>query len=378
MADSQNSSPPAARANESWTHREILQQPDTLRATHEVLQAGRARIDAFLAPLLSQPSLRIILAGAGTSAFIGESLAPWISRLLKRCVEAVPTTDIVSAPHIFLRRDVPTLLVSFGRSGDSPESVAAVELAEEQVRSVHHLVITCNDAGQLAQRRHDNTHVIVLPQATHDRAFAMTSSFTAMMYAALAIFTGIAAMDSRNEAIASAVGEAIAASEGRVDSLVGGGFHRVVYLGSGVLKGLAREAALKLLELSDGALVTMFDSSMGLRHGPKTVLNERTLVVMFVSNDPLTRRYDLDLLSELRRDGACGGLIAIATEAVGPDTILIPSLNRAEDVDLLFPFIVPAQLLALHMSLALGLTPDSPNASGTVNRVVEGVRIHVA
>ena len=375
MPDSLTAPKPADIA-EPWTRREILQQPETLRATQALLRSRQSAIDAFLAPLLATPGLRIMLAGAGTSAFIGECLAPWLSSRLGRLVEAVATTDIVSAPSLYLATDAPTLLVSFGRSGNSPESIAAMDLADAQVATIHHLVITCNAAGELARRGAANAHVVVLPEATHDRGFAMTSSFSAMMYAALAIFTGIGNMDERAEAIARAVADVVRDCDARMAALAGQRFQRVVYLGSGVFKGLAREAALKLLELTDGALVTAFDSTMGFRHGPKTIVNDRTLVIVFLSNDPLTRRYDLDLLAELRGDGRCGAVVTVDAQEADRDAIRIGHLAEAADVDLLFPFIVPAQLFGLHASLALGLTPDRPNVSGTVSRVVQGVRIH--
>src|SRR5438128_4695066 len=79
---------------EPWTLREIRQQPDTLRATQGLLARDQAAIERFVAPLLARPELRIVLTGAGTSAFIGESLAPWLSRALGRSVEAIATTDI--------------------------------------------------------------------------------------------------------------------------------------------------------------------------------------------------------------------------------------------------------------------------------------------
>lgn len=376
MPETLSAPAPLADHDESWTRREILQQPDTLRATQAVLRAQQAPIEAFLAPLLAREDLRVILTGAGTSAFIGESLAPWLSAVLGRPIEAIATTDIVSAPTLHLRAEVPTLLVSFGRSGSSPESIAAVDLLDALVDKAHHLVITCNADGALARRAGAATHVVVLPEATHDNAFAMTSSFTAMMLSALSIFTGIAAMDGRANAIAEAVAGTLAAADARMAALAGRGFERVVYLGSGLFKGLAREAALKLLELTDGALVTAFDTPLGFRHGPKTIVTDRTLVVVFVSNDPLTRRYDLDIIEELRADGRCGAVLAISAQPIDGDALLVPGLERAADADLLFPFIVPAQLFGLHSSLQLALTPDTPNASGTVNRVVQGVRIH--
>ncbi|GAB7553703.1 SIS domain-containing protein [Novosphingobium sp. 11B] len=361
---------------EPWTRREIAQQPETLRATQAILSANKAAIEAFTGPILPNPHARIVLTGAGTSAFIGECLAPWLSGVLGRSVEAIATTDIVSSPALYLRREVPTLLVSFGRSGSSPESVAAVDLVDAHIDQAYHLVITCNAEGELAQRSGGNTHVVVLPEATHDRGFAMTSSFSAMMFAALSILSGIAALDGRIEAIASAVAATHAQSGPVVETLAERGFKRVVYLGSGPFKGLAREAALKLMELSDGAVVTAFDTALGFRHGPKTIIDGETLAVVFVSNDPLTRLYDLDIIAELKADGHSGAVVVVSTNPDDKADVSVPGLLGAVDADLLFPFIVPAQLFGLAVSIELGLTPDRPNASGTVNRVVQGVRIH--
>jgi D-galactosamine 6-phosphate deaminase/isomerase len=364
--------------NEPWTRREIFQQPETLRATQALLVAQRSEIERFLSPLLTRADLRIVLAGAGTSAFIGGCLAATLARTTGLCVEAVPTTDIVSAPDLYLQPETPTLLVSFGRSGNSPESIAAVDLADERVAEVYHLIITCNPMGALAQRAGHDAHVVVLPEATHDHGFAMTSSFSAMMLAALAIFSGIDQFVGRVEPIAQAIDDLLASVEPRMADLARRGFSRVVYLGSGPLQALAREAALKLLELTDGALVTMFDSTLGFRHGPKTIVNKETLVVVFVANDPLTRAYDQDLIEELRADGIAGSVIAVSAQGRVGDTVMVQGLADAEECDLLFPYIVPAQLFAFHASLDRGLTPDMPNKTGTVSRVVKGVRIHTA
>jgi len=363
-------------SSESWTRREILQQPATLRATQAILRNEQVGIEAFLAPFLSKSDLRIMLCGAGTSAFIGECLAPWLSAKTGRRVEAVATTEIVAAPHLYLDPARPTLMVSFGRSGSSPESVASVDLADQLLPEVRHLVITCNAQGALAQRNAANAHIVVLPEETHDRAFAMTSSFSGMMLSALSILSGIGQMDARAAAIADAVEAVLPAADAVAADLAAQDFDRVVYLGSGVFQGLAREAALKLLELTDGAIPTMFDSSLGFRHGPKTIVTPRTLVVVFVSNDPLTRLYDLDIIEELRADGLCAAVLAVAAQDTPGIVLRVPGAEALADADLLFPYIVPAQLFGLHCSLRLGRTPDQPNASGAVNRVVQGVRLH--
>jgi tagatose-6-phosphate ketose/aldose isomerase len=360
-----------------WTAREIGQQPQMLRATHDLLVAQEDALNAFVSPITSDPTARIILTGAGTSAFIGDCLAPWLDHRLAAGVEAIATTDIVSAPHLYLARTGPTLLVSFGRSGNSPESVAAVDLANARIPGVRHLIVTCNRDGALAKNARSQDHVIHLPDATHDRGFAMTSSFTSMTYAALAVLSGVHTMTDRIEPIAQAVRATIDHAVPMAAELAKADFDRVAYLGSHIFKGLAREAALKLMELTDGGIVATSESPLGFRHGPKTIVNGRTLVVVFLSNDPLTRKYDRDLLDELRRDGRAARVIAIsANDVPGANLLSVPGLASADDVELLFPFIVMPQIFALHASLASGLTPDNPNVAGVVNRVVQGVSIH--
>lgn len=365
-----------------WTAREIEQQPAMLRKTHERLVAGKDALESFLRPLLARTAMRVILAGAGTSAFIGECLAPYLAATLRCRVEAVPTTDLVSAPYLYFEARTPTLLVSFGRSGNSPESVAALELADQFVREIYHLAITCNPDGALARKTGiaGNGMMILLPEETHDQSFAMTSSFSCMMYVALAALSGIDSMATRVGPIAQAVETVIAEQANAMKALAGRRYERVVYLGSHFLKGLAREAALKLLELTDGGMIAIYDSPMGFRHGPKTIINDKTLVVIFLSNAPYTRRYDLDLLEEIRHEGKAGGVLAISSQDEGmPDgieRILIPAMADAEDVDLLIPFIAAPQIFAFEEAIGRGLSPDKPNISGTVNRVVQGVRIH--
>jgi tagatose-6-phosphate ketose/aldose isomerase len=362
-----------------WTAREIEQQPRMLQQTHELLSAVHDRIQAFVAPIAGNPAARIVLTGAGTSSYIGQCLAPLLDRQLAARVDAVPTTDLVSAPHLYLDPAQPLLLVSFGRSGNSPESLAAVELAESLVRDVRHLVVTCNAEGALNTVPARQSMILLLPEETHDTSFAMTSSFSCMLYATLLAFSGSQALDDRIGPIALATERVINEFRLSLQELALHGFDRVVYLGSGLFQGLAREAALKLGELTNGAVATCFDSPLGFRHGPKTFITDKTLVMVFVSNDPLTRQYDHDLLEELRQDGCAARIIEVAArrrEPQAPDTLLVPGMSAANDIDLLWPYVAVAQIYAFNASRALGLSPDSPNKQGTVNRVVQGVRIH--
>lgn len=368
---------------QTWTEKEIRQQPNSWRASLKNIAQQRVNLEAFLAPLLANPVLKIILTGAGTSAFIGDIIAPWLSHHTGKNVVAVPTTDLVTNPSDYLQQTQPTLLVSFARSGNSPESVAAVELANQCVQHCHHLIITCNEAGALYQNAIKDVRAwpLLMPAETHDRGFAMTSSITTMMASCLAVFAPEVINSRSFEDVARRCEEIIASLGDFSEGVFGhASWQRVVYLGSGGLQGAARESSLKVLELTAGKVAAFYDSSTGFRHGPKSLVDSKTLVVVFISSHPYTRQYDLDLLAELRRDNQALRVVAISAAAdavvtAGPH-ILLPAARAFSDVEQAFCFLMYAQVFALTESLKAGITPDTPSASGTVNRVVQGVVIH--
>jgi tagatose-6-phosphate ketose/aldose isomerase len=361
--------------DDTATYAEIRQQPGAWRAAAADLAARRAEVDAFLAPLLAEPALRIVLTGAGTSAFVGEIAAPTLTRILGRRVDAVATTDIVADPRGSFGEQLPTLVVSFARSGNSPESVAATRLADQVLDRVRHVVITCDAEGALAKEHAGTDRALVLttPPQTNDTGFAMTSSFSTMLLTCLLTFLG-----DRPEAVdrLAAAADEILAIEDRIDALLDAPTDRVVYLGSGAYEGLARESALKLLELTAGSVVSFFDSPLGFRHGPKAVFNDETLVIVYESGDPYTAQYDRDIVAELRAV-APDRVVRIGATPAGDDTdIALATLAPLEDGFRAVAQIVFAQLLALHASVRAGCTPDNPFPGGAVNRVVQGVTVH--
>ena len=204
----------------------------------------------------------------------------------------------------------------------------------------------------------------------------MTSSFTSML------LTGILIFDKRDDKkalvdeIARTCQEILADKE-KIENLVNFDFERIIYLGSGPLYKLTNEARLKILELTAGNVASLYESSMGFRHGPKSFVNDKTLVVSFVSSNPYTSQYDLDILDETYADKIAQRVIAIANKEIAGDfeKLLYKNLIN-EDVYLALPYIVIAQLISLITSLRVGNTPDNPSKSGTVNRVVKGVTIH--
>jgi tagatose-6-phosphate ketose/aldose isomerase len=362
------------------TEQEILQQPAAWRQVGADLDRQRSTVRTFLGPVYELPGLRIVLTGAGSSAFAGELLSPALTRRLHRRVDAVATTDLVSNPRDVFAEQVPTLLVSFARSGNSPESLAATRLADQLGSTVRHLILTCNADGELA-REHDRkaeSLVLLMPPITDDRGFAMTSSFTSMVLSAWCALTDAGVDHGMIEELAVAA-EGMNARRDDLRALAGRCYRRVVYLGSGPLRAAARESALKLLELTAGEMISYHDSSLGFRHGPKSVLRGDTLVVVYVSNDPYTRCYDHDIAAEVRAAVGADNVLVISGDGTGdrgPMNWQLPGVAAVDDALLALPMLVAAQWLAYESSVTLGLTPDNPFPDGQVNRVVQGVTIH--
>lgn len=355
------------------TAREIAQQPAVWRQLATCLDVVPAAARASLTSLLADPNALVLLTGAGTSAYAGELVADQLDAAWPAQVRALATTSLLSHPAAYLRSGRPTLLVSFARSGNSPESQAAVDLVRTQAPGAGFLNLTCNADGRLARdgAGQADTINVVLPAACCDQGFAMTSSFTTMVLAALALLDRVspAVVAQRIETLAALADQWLATQAAAWHDLGQRPFERIVYLGGGPLEALAREAALKVLELSGGRILALANTPLGFRHGPKSMLDAGSLVVLFRSQDPHARRYDQDLLGELQRDAVAGAVVAIDGAALGapaalPDAWLAPA------------YVLFAQVLALHQSLRLGLTPDNPFPDGTVNRVVQGVTIY--
>jgi len=361
------------------TAAEIAQQPLLWEALAHDLSEHAPRLQAFLGERLDDPRQRVLFTGAGSSGFIAEMVADTLNAQWPAEIRAVHTTSLLTHPALYLQRDRPTLLVSFGRSGSSPESVAAVERVRADVDDARFLDITCNADGELARRGagRADTFTLLMPPASCDRAFAMTSSLSCMLLAALASFDRAPwnARIQRLAQVAALARQGIADWDAAVATLAQQPFSRVIYLGSGPHEALAREAALKVLELTAGRVLALANTPLGFRHGPKSTLNGETLVVVFRSVQPLARRYEQDLLEELRADGVAGKVLSIGPQVDAGDdyTLPVPALPDSWLAPLWLPF---AQLYALQRSAALGLTPDNPFPDGTVNRVVKGVTIH--
>lgn len=359
-----------------YTYTEILNQADTWLEVYDLYEKRKNDIENFLKKV--GKDCKVIFTGAGTSEYVGNIALDYLKTHGEFEFESVATTDLVSAPYLHFEKNQKTLLVSFARSGNSPESLAAVKLGKKLVDDFYNLPITCAKEGKLAQALKDdeNSYVFLEPEITNDKGFAMTNSFSSMLLATLLIFD--TKTQNKKEIVEkiSKLGKEIYNNLEEIENLVNFDFNRVVYLGSGPLGKLTKESRLKILELTAGEVATIWESSMGFRHGPKSFVDENTLVISFVSSNPYTRLYDLDILDEIANDKIAKKIIGISNSKLDRDYELIFEEDGLDDVYLCPAYIIIGQIIALVTSLRVGNTPDNPSRTHTVNRVVKGVTIH--
>lgn len=358
------------------TLREILQQPATWRATRR-LTLGDAAQTVFGRALAATPR-NIVLTGSGSSLYVGECLAPVLQARLGIACRAIAAGTLLVEKADVLPPDG-GLLVSIARSGNSPESIGVVDALLAEEPHWRHLAVTCNAQGQLATRyrKESKVSVLLLDAATNDRSLVMTSSSTNLILAGSGLLR-----DGVGAEGAAAVAETLLAQYG--DALAAWGARpqdAIVYLGDGASWGAAREAALKMLEMSAGALRVMAETNLGLRHGPMAWLRRDSTLVSFLAGDASLRAYQTDLLRELtakqlaphrivvgeQLDAALVGADGLAIELAG--LYALPAVQQA------MVHIVVAQLLAFFQCLAQGQKPDAPS-QGTLTRVVQPFPLH--
>ena len=370
----------------SFTIKEIFQQPTLWNKVYDLILSQEKLVKDFI-NFIYESDTDVIFTGAGSSFFIGEMVAPFFQKDSGISARAVSTTEIVTNPLHYINSKKETLLISFARSGNSPESVAAVNIANQVSDKVKHLIITCNSGGELAKfLSRKDTYVILLPEESNDKSLAMTSSFTSMALSAILIGR-ISKLNKERDKLfiaTEAVAELFANQASFIDSLTSVNCERAIFLGSGAFTGTVREAHLKLQELTDGQIISKFDSFLGFRHGPKAVVNDKTLIVYIFSNDEYLRKYEYDLVNQIKNSqnplltiGICNTSIDDRIKSNLDELIEINSgIEVLDEAYWALASLATVQLFATYKSIQLGFNPDSPSTSGSIHRVVQGVTIY--
>ena len=373
------------------TPREIWQQPETWAMTYQRCVNQQAELNDALRRAgigrgnLSSPT--VYLVGAGTSDYTGRALAPLLRKRWGCEVWALPSTTLLTEFQEFHRPGREYLWISFSRSGESPEGVALLERALNERREIQHLVITCNQQGTMAllcARHPDRAMALVLDEAVNDRGLAMTSSFSNMVLAGQCV-AQLDDLDQFGEMV-SRISESgrqflpmAAETAVEVTTL---GCTRACFVGSGALRAVADESALKVVELSAGKVTTLAESPLGLRHGPMSSVNQQTVFVEFLSSEPAKRGYELDLLREIDRK-RLGRVRLVVTCGDGEDVSELADYRLPVGCGLDFPDyfrptidVMLGQLIGLFASMRCGLKPDQPSPSGTITRVVQPIKLY--
>ena len=363
------------------TLREIFQQPSTWLTTAGRMISACDDLRTFLAGCET-----VVLTGSGSSEFVGHCVRAPLQHDLGTLVEVISGGNLLAYGSEILPPVRPGMVVSVGRSGDSPESVGAVERLLQSDANIQHLFITCNRQGALAKnfRERENVRVITLDDATNDRSLVMTSSFSNLTLAAR--FLGFLKAPDRYRLLCeklSEIAERLLRDYcGALGSVAHQRFKRVVFLGNSSRVGAARESALKLLEMTAGAVPSMCESYLGLRHGPMSFVDSETLIVCFLSSDTVLRAYECDLIQELDQK-KLGMLKVVVGENISRDLIIgkdvaveCPGLGSICDDDTPVIHVIVGQLLGFFRCIEEGLHPDAPSKSGVITRVVPGFKLH--
>ena len=364
------------------TLREICQQPSTWERTCALMCEKASDLNATLAGIST-----LILTGSGSSEYAGDCVRGALQNELGIVSQSIGGGAVLANGGSAIPPGRPGLMVSLARSGDSPESVGTVALMLRTQPEIRHLVLTCNHAGSLARTYEQDPRVavIVLDEQTNDRGLVMTSSFTNLVLAAR--FLGLREQRARYQAIcqqlAGIASAFIREYLGKLAAVAKAPFNRAVFLGDGSRFGAAREAALKMLEMTSGRVTTMSETYLGLRHGPMSYVHEDTLVVCFLSSEPTLRAYQSDLLRELDQKGL--GLLKVVVGEVVPvdlvregDLVLeCKGLQQLGDDNFAVIDVIAGQLLAFFRCLEEGLRPDSPSEDGVISRVVQTFALHL-
>ena len=374
-----------------YTPAEIAQQPATWKTTLQIFKQHQERIAAFLdsvgvrAAVENRPS--VMLIGAGTSDYISQA-SSFILRKKWGCeVSAVASTDLLPNMEDYIIPGRRYLWISFSRSGDSPEGVAVLERALAAYPEIAHLVVTCNTDARMAALCEGVQQAcsIVLDDAVNDRSLAMTSSFTNMIVLAqcLAHAWSIPEYEPVLDQLVAAGESLLLQAAQLAESLAGRDFERICLVGGGALASVAKESALKVLEMTAGGIKTMSETVLGLRHGPMAALDTKTLFVCFVSGDPARSQYARDLLCEIGAKQVVAERIAIGSAASKEDfsdacdvylSLQVPA--GFEDAYRPVLDVIFGQLLGLYCSVARQLKPDSPSPAGVISRVVQKFQIY--
>jgi tagatose-6-phosphate ketose/aldose isomerase len=338
----------------------------------------------------SVEGLKIYLVGAGSSAKAASLVENYITRITGKKVYSISSTNLITQFENYVADDGPVLLVSFGSSGNTTEGLEAVELFREKSGRLYQMLIICSDEGEIIKKysKEEGVLYVPIPEGTKGMSTAATGEFTLLVQYALMLFD-IKKFDYYAEMFNNAAEDAKYFFERdiyKVHAIANKRYDAIAALGSNALTPLASEMCLKISELSSGLQSTQFHPVLEFRHGPKLVMNSRSLISFFISSDPHTMKYEIDMLGECSHNKRNSTIVAVSmnyNEEIDENCDYYFYFNRngfryMDDSHIIFQYALYLQSFAILKSVDLGVAPDKLDKTGEgfVNKVAQGVRIY--
>jgi glucosamine--fructose-6-phosphate aminotransferase (isomerizing) len=324
-----------------YTYTEIMSQPEAWLDTLDKLDHHSHELKVLLAKNYQQ----VIFTGCGSTYYLALAAAALYQKTTGIVAKGLPASEIWLYPEYSLNKQHKTLLVAISRSGTTTETLKAVEYVKQSGADV--LTLSCYPTT-LSTLGHVN---VILP-AGQEQSIAQTRAFSVLYLAtvALCLITREESLKTL-EPLSASCRSLLSTHASRAKKLGGNlEFDRFYFLGSGPRYGLACELSLKMKEM------TLSHSEpfhfMEFRHGPKSMVNEKTLMIGLLSETYYTQEQAV--LNEMKNQGA--HILSLGERRA---ELSFHSGVTEDYRNVLYLPVV--QLLAFERSIAKGLNPDKPN-----------------
>jgi glucosamine--fructose-6-phosphate aminotransferase (isomerizing) len=346
---------------ESHTLSEILSQPEIWPRALQQAQASQVFSSAAQR---MQRAREVLFLGCGTSFYLAEAAAATWTLTTGKSARALPASELILFPALAQLRSNGTYAVVISRSGRTSEAIRAAQTLKGEYK-IPTLGITCTTGSELAR----SCELTLELTAADEKSTVMTRSFTSMLLALqqlAASCTRAQTIEVATQVVSRDLTTRIRGISERIESFAGSrDFADYVFLAQGPFYSIAREAGLKVMEMSCAYGQTYH--SLEFRHGPKAIVGPETCLTFFLSETGY--EAEAEVLSEMKELG--GTIVAVCnhgSDAVRKSSDLVIELGMAvPEIALLAPYVVPAQLLGYHSGIKEGLNPDEPR---NLSRVV--------
>jgi glucosamine--fructose-6-phosphate aminotransferase (isomerizing) len=337
---------------QSDTWNEILSQGTVWQSVLQTLSAG-PQIDSLLEK--SGKMQKWIFLGCGTSFYLAEAAALTWTTLTGLPAQALPGSEVLLNPQLIRAEGTSVQAVVISRSGKTSEAVRAAAVLQRDL-NIPTIGITCAE----------NSLVL---RAADEKSTVMTRSFTSMLLALQFLAARRAGNALFNDQLRSMVEQfqsRIHSLPSQIEAFVQSHvFADYVFLGHGAFHGIAREAALKVMEMS--CSYSQFFHTLEFRHGPKAIVSSETCLTFFLSDTGY--KVEAEVLREMKELG--GVTIAVCNRAsdtvIRASDLLVEMNFTGHELALLVPAVVTSQLLGFFTGIRKGLNPDAPK---NLSRVV--------